>query len=153
MNNNFYLFYVGAVKFQRRPDGTLGSIPVDVVVCHRIEAAADAVDQNAWVANGDYELVGVSEVHGTASTSGTLMLEKCTGTTAPGSGTDILTGTISLAGAANTVLSGTVTATRADRRFASGDRLALDFGGTVTSYANGIVTIYLKKIQGPNSSI
>ncbi len=141
-----------ANRFMRRSDGTTGSIPEDTFVTLIIPVAGDAVDKNAWTAPGNFELVGVSEVHTTASTSGTLQLEKCTGTTAPGSGTDLLSATISLAGAANTVLTGSLGTTRADRIFVSGDRLALDFGGTVTNLVNAIITIRLKRLQSANSS-
>ena len=144
-----------ANKFVRRPDGVTGSIPHDLSIAVLVATATDAVDKNAWICAGPtgsvYELVAVSEVHSTASSSGTLQLEKCTGTTAPGSGTDLLSSTISLAGAANTVLSGTLSATRSDRIFVAGDRLALDFGGTVTGLVNAIVIIYLKRLQSSNS--
>lgn len=143
-----------ANKYVRRPDGVTGSIPHDLVFSVPIPTATDAVDQNCWICAGPtgtvYELVAVSEVHTTASTSGTLQLEKCTGTTAPGSGTDLLASTISLSGAANTVLNGTLGTTRSDRVFVVGDRLALDFGGIVTSLVNAWITIYLKRLQSAN---
>lgn len=112
-----------------------------------VPAAASAVDQWAWVHPGDgkiYELVDFREIHGTASTSGTLMPEKASGTTAVGSGTDLLTGTVSLAGTANTAVTGTLVSSAATRRFKTGDRLGLDFGGTVTNFAGGLVTMVFR---------
>lgn len=136
-------------RYVRRGDGTTGSIPQNNFITLTIPTATQAVDQNCWTCPvGEvYELASISEVHTTASTSGTLQLEKCTSTTAPGSGTDLLASTISLAGAANTVLTGTLGTTRSDRVFVAGDRLALDFGGTVTNYVNGWVTIALRRLQ------
>jgi len=85
----------------------------------------------------------VREVHTTASSSGTLTVEKATGTTAPGSGTALLTGTMSLAGTANTVVSGTLIATVASLTFAAGDRMNIVIAGTMTGLAGSRVTIGL----------
>lgn len=122
---------------------TGGIVATPVVAQISGVAAAAAVDQSFFIASRAYKVIDVRAVFGTASTSGTLQIKKCTGTTAPGSGTDILTGTISLAGTANTALSGTLTATAADLLLAAGDRLALDFGGTVTNLVGLVVQITL----------
>src|SRR5690348_16660661 len=55
---------------------------------------------------GQYALAGVQVRFGTASTSGTLQVEKTPSGTAVGSGTNLLTGTVSLSGTANTTLNG-----------------------------------------------
>ena len=125
------------------PDGTTRYL-APIIVTAFIDATT--VDRNVFTAPVACELIGVSEVHGTASSSGTLQVQKCTGTTAPGSGTALLTGTVSLAGAANTVLSGTLIATTASKRFAAGDRCAIDISGTMTSLANGVVTLLFKQV-------
>jgi hypothetical protein len=116
-----------------------------VTLSHLFDAAT-AVDRNVFVADRAYQLVSVEAAHATASTSGTLDIEKCTGTTAPGSGTSMLTGTLDLAGAANTVVSGTLHATAANTVLADGDRIAYDFGGTVTNLVGAAVTIVLRPI-------
>lgn len=111
-----------------------------------IYASATTVSQAVFIADGNYELVSVQEVHTTASSSGTLQIEKLTTTTAPGSGTVMLTGTISLAGTANTVLSGTLVTNNATLRLASGNRLGIVIAGTMTSLAGSVIQITLKKI-------
>jgi formylmethanofuran dehydrogenase subunit C len=111
----------------------------------RVPIAATTTSQSVFIADAAYKVVSVQEVHGTASTSGTLMVEGCSGTTAPGSGTAMLTGTVSLAGAANTVLSGTLK-TDTSVNLAAGDRLSLKFAGTMTNLANGVVVIKLHRI-------
>ena len=85
----------------------------------------------------------VSFMHTTGSTSGTLQIEKLTGTTAAGSGTTLLTGTIDLSTTtvANTTTNGTLIATVASLKFATGDRCSVKIGGTMTSLVGGIVTI------------
>lgn len=102
--------------------------------------ATDAT-RTVFVATRACRLKAVSEVHSTASTSGTLTVEKCTGTTAPGSGTALLTGTMSLSGTANTVVNGTLIATVASITLAAGDRLSIVIAGTMTNLAGGRVTI------------
>lgn len=133
-------------RYMRRSDGSTGSIPQDLILTLRVPAAADAITLNFWNCNDDYEFVGIREVHGTASTSGTVTVEKCTGTTAPGAGTAI-SSAVSTAGAANTVVAGTLAGTQAQRRFTVGDRLTLKWAGTVTNLVNSFVTVYLKKVQ------
>lgn len=102
--------------------------------------ATDAT-RTVFVATRACRLKAVKEVHSTASSSGTLQIEKCTGTTAPGSGTTLLTGTMSLSGTANTVVSGTLIATVASLTLAAGDRLSIVIAGTMTNLVGGRVTL------------
>lgn len=85
-------------------------------------------------------LTAFSSVHATASTSGTVTVEKLTGTTAPGSGTALLSGTVSLSGTANTVANGTLIATVASLTFAAGDRVGFVFAGTMTNLVGACCT-------------
>ncbi len=78
-----------------------------------------------------------------ASTSGTLQIERLTGTLAPGSGTAMLASTISLSGTANTVVSGVISVASASVQLNAGDRVALKYGGTLTNLTGLCVTIEL----------
>ena len=89
------------------------------------------------------EILEESEVHGTASTSGTVLVERLTGTTAKGSGSSTCVAAFSTAGAANTVQRKTTTALQ-NRQLAAGDRLAIKSGGTLTNGKDLQVTVYLK---------
>lgn len=95
---------------------------------------------------GSYQLVGVSVVFGTASTSGTLMVEKTPSGTAVGSGTNLLTGTISLAGTANTTLNGTLVSNPNTLTLNAGDRISIVLAGTLTSLANCAVTLFIARV-------
>lgn len=129
--------------FYYNPDGTERYVaPVDVI----IPLSATSVSDNVWIAPFACELVAVREAHRVASTSGTLQVQKLTGTTAPGSGTSLLTGTVSLSGTANTVVSGTLIATTASLRFAAGDRLGTLIAGTMTNLAGSVVLCTFKQI-------
>jgi len=81
-------------------------------------------------------------------------VRKCTGTTAPASGSAVHTADFDLTSGvtANTVTTGTLTTTDADRCLVAGDRLALDFGGTLTGLV-GVVTISLRKIQSAGAQV
>ncbi len=90
------------------------------------------------------EILRVSECHSTASTSGTLQIEKLTGTQAPGAGVAIMKTTISTAGAANTVITREGFELTSDRQFREGDRIALIDGGNLTNLVGLHVTLYCK---------
>lgn len=125
-------------------------VTIDNKIVHNVETitvplVAGTTSQSIFVCDAAYKLLSVKEVHGVASTSGTLMVEKCTGTTAPGSGTAALTGTVSLAGTANTVVSGTLN-TDTSIQFAAGDRISIKIAGTMTNLAGGVLTLTYQRI-------
>jgi|SRR5579872_406853 len=93
---------------------------------------------------GTYKVVGASAVFGTASSSGTLQVEVATGTQAVGSGTNQLTGTVSLSGTANTTVNGTVIAS--PTTITAGSRVNLILAGTMTSLANCSVSVVLQRL-------
>ena len=92
-------------------------------------------------------LTKFQEVHQTAGSDGgavTVMLEKLTGTQAPDAGVDMLTTALSLKSTANTVQTGVITNTYANRNLVAGDRLCLEDAGTLTSVANVTVVVELQ---------
>jgi len=102
-----------------------------------------AVTHSTYIVPRKMRLISVDYVHATGSTSGTLQVAKCTGTQAPGSGTNLLTGTIDMSATtvANTVTAGTLIATAATLTFAKGDRVAIVIGGTLTSLVGAHATL------------
>jgi len=115
---------------------------------NQVAAASYAVSHTMYLndaTSGTYKVAAVSAVFGTASTSGTLQVEVATGTQAIASGTNQLTGTISLAGTANTVVSGTIIGS--PTTITAGARVNLIFGGTVTNLANCMVTVALQRLS------
>ena len=106
-------------------------------------------DRNLFTSAEAWRLVSVSytsNVAGTETGAVTAMLEKCTGSTAPGSGTDLLTATIDLKTAPNATASGTLAASAATLTFAAGDRLALDIGAVAATAVDGYFTIGYQKV-------
>ena len=95
------------------------------------------------------ELISVREIHETASTSGTLDIERLQGTEALDAGDSLIVTPISLSGTANTVSTKTgsgLTATKANRILKIGDRLALKDAGTLTNQVGVTVTMYMRPI-------
>lgn len=106
-------------------------------------AAGDDAAHNVFTADQAYQLVRAQVVFSTTSTSGTLMVEKCTGTTAPASGTSMLSSTMTLAGTADTPVTGSLHGTAANLIMAAGDRIGLSFAGTLTGLVGCAVTLHL----------
>ncbi len=118
-----------------------GFIQIYEVQNQSISAANFTANRHVGICNKKMVLVAASVVFGTASSSGTVTVEKLTGTTAPGGGTALLTGTMSLSGATNTVVNGTLIGTYSSLLFAPGDRIGLVFGGTATSLATCVISL------------
>lgn len=114
---------------------------------NQVAAASYAVSHTIFVndsTSGTFKIAGVTATFGTASTSGTLQVEVATGTQAIGAGVNQLTGTVSLAGTANTPVNGTVIAS--PTTIAAGSRINLIFAGTVTNLANASVSVALQRL-------
>ena len=97
-----------------------------------------------FIASRPYEVMEVRAVWSTASTSGTLQVEKLTGTTAEGSGNNILKAVIDLSGTANTVNTKKTHADLQNRLLKTGDRLALVDAADLSNLVNLVVTILIK---------
>ena len=108
--------------------------------------AAD-VSRHVFICTRAMRLKTASVVFTVAGGAGAAVtIEKLTGTTAAGSGTALLTATMILTGAANTVVNGTLIATVTSLTFAAGDRIGVVLSGTLTGLAGGIVSIGLNPV-------
>lgn len=111
----------------------------------------------AFVAIGDYELVGVTEVHDVAGSDGgavTLDIVKCPSGTTVASGTSMLASTFDLKSTADTpvkktVANGGISQTQSTRIITDGQAVALNFTGTLTALVGVAVTIWLKPLSRP----
>lgn len=120
-----------------------------IFIAHNLPGATAAVAANYgvfFIVPMAGVITSVREVHQVLGTDGgavTLMVEKLTGTTIPGSGVSVLSATFSLKATINTVQSGTFTLTLADKTVAKNDRLALKLTGTPTTVGSVSVLIEL----------
>jgi len=125
--------------------------PVNLMVSATSTSQSVFIVPNLYVAGGtavspSYKLVEVNVVFGTAGgAAAAVTVEHLTGTQASGAGTALLSATIPLTGAANTVLSGvnSTTLTAAQATFAPGDRLGVVLSGTLTGLANCYIQVLL----------
>jgi hypothetical protein len=140
-------------RYAKRPDGTTSSIIVDEVVNFNYDILAQKTDNVVFIANGPMEVTEIKcmpVVAGTDAGAVTAEVKKASGTTATGSGTAVQTATFDLKGTIYTVQTAGLSATKSVRELAAGDRLGIDFTGTLTA-AEGFIQIRLKRIQGAGS--
>ena len=97
---------------------------------------------------GTYQLTGISLRYSTASSSGTVMVEKTPSGTGSGAGTNLLTTAVSTSAAANIAYYGTLltTLSNANATLSAGDSLSIIGGGTQTNLVNLAVTLQLVRV-------
>lgn len=104
------------------------------------ELLAASVDKWVFVAQRACKLVGIKEIHSVVGGSGAVVTPRkvlAATVAAPGAAvaagiTELTTAAIGLETTADTTQTPTLTATIADRSFAAGDKLGLNFAGTLT---------------------
>jgi hypothetical protein len=111
----------------------------------------DLIDQDIFIANRPMKVAKVLCSFTAASSGATnIQLEKCTSTTAAGSGTELLTNDTNAGfetdGTAETVQVGALSATAADLRLAVKDRLAVDFSGSLTGLSGVVITVLFEPV-------
>lgn len=101
---------------------------------------------NIFIAPFKCIFTGAQEVHSVANGSDiNVLITKCTGTTAPASGTNLLASGFNLNGVANTVVTGVLAnTTKTTFSLNKGDRIGLSLGGgSLTSITNVQITLTL----------
>jgi hypothetical protein len=130
------------------PDGVVRAFPETWIQENTLQGASAVTAGNYnifWIAPYGCEVVGVKVRFSAASSSGTVDVKKAPSGTAIGSGTSVLSAVVSTAGAANTNVAGALNATVANRQLAAGDALGIVAGGTLTSLADLVVAVELKR--------
>jgi hypothetical protein len=126
-------------------------VPQQIQATFADDNTPDAADRVFFIANAAYQVTGCVALHSVAAGGASkLQVVKDTSTNAPGAGTDLLTNNTNagfdLNATANTLQTGTLTATEASLQLASGDRLSVDFADAIQSSVGVAVTCYLKRI-------
>jgi len=113
-----------------------------------LNANGDLADQAFFIANRPMKIAAIKYAHtvlGTNASAVNIQVTKDVSTDAPGAGTDLLTNNTDAGfngkGTINTVQAGALSATAANLRLAVGDRLSLDFAGTLTALAGVVVVV------------
>ncbi len=123
-------------------------VPQQIAINFGGLGASSASGDQVFMANRAFQVTAIRIVQRTQGGSGCVAdVEKLTGTTAPGSGTVLGTGSYNCNTTANnTVTLYTLTGTTATLQLAVGDRLGVKLGGTLTALAGLNITIQLKPI-------
>lgn len=144
---------VGGAQVSTGIPGTIKINGSNILTCatYAPSGTPAATDVAFFIATRAYLVVSVSEVHSTAAGGASnIQLVKDTGTAAPGTGTDLLTNNTNagfdLNGTANTVQTGTLTATIATKSLAAGDRLSVDYANAIQSSAGVVITACMAPI-------
>ena len=130
---------------------TVGGVIVPQKMIINVPINTSDVDRSVFIADDAWQITKIEEVHVTAQNTafpntGSVTVTKCTGTTAPGSGTAMHNATSYLNGSANTVVTPNLTGNTPDLVLADGNRLGLNFNGTMSTFANGLITIHMKRV-------
>ena len=121
--------------------------------------AATAVSRVIFVAKAAFRLTSVAvNFETTSTTSGTVRPRKITADVVAANAAagatvlELTTAAISLSGVASTLVGGTLSATASDRIFKPGDKLALNFAGTLTGLVGCVVQLELQPLSKYGSS-
>jgi hypothetical protein len=130
---------------------TVGGVIIPQEMIITIPIGASEVDQTAFIADDAWQITKIEEVHSVAQNTaypntGNLSITKCTGTQAPNAGSYLHNTTMWLNSTINTVVTPALNASTGALNLADGNRLCLDFNGTMSTFAGGCVTIHLKRI-------
>lgn len=111
--------------------------------------SATSVTSFLWmVTSGRWQVQSVTAYFQTGTGAGgtTLNFSADSGTQAPGAGTAILSANISLVAASQQIVANGVLASP-NPVLGPGDRLSSEFGGTLTSLANGMAVIRMRRLS------
>jgi len=132
---------------QSNPKARVQSFTVSTTLPYTNAQSANYYNDIYWIAPAKCVVDSVEARWGTASTSGTVTVHKVPSGTAAGSGTALLSSTISTAGTAATKTAGTLSTTKSTLELAAGDGLQLVDSGTLTSLVDLNVTVGLHWIS------
>jgi len=132
---------------QSNPKARVQSFTVSTTLPYTNAQSANYYNDIYWIAPAKCVVDSVEARWGTASTSGTVTVHKVPSGTAAGSGTALLSSTISTAGTAAIKTAGTLSTTKSTLELAAGDGLQLVDSGTLTSLVDLNVTVGLHWIS------
>lgn len=110
-----------------------------------IDAASSASYTYFFIAPRAYDVMEVHAIWEQASVSGTVQIERLSGTEAPSNGDEILVSTIDTSGTANTLTTRKNTDLQ-NRKLEVGDRLAFENAGDTSSLLSLTFTMVLKPL-------
>lgn len=130
---------------------TVGSVIVPQEMVINVPITTSEPDQTIFIADDAWQITKIEEVHATAQNTafpntGSATIMKCTGTQAAASGSVMHNTSMYLNNTVETVQTPTLNAATGALALADGNRLALNINGTMTTFANGVITIHMKRV-------
>jgi hypothetical protein len=131
---------------------TVGGVIVPQAITIPVMLSASTVNGTVFIPiSGNYQVLGVQEVHSVASTAAmnyvNCTIVKVTGTQAPASaGVAVISTPFNLKGTPETILSGTLSTVSGATKVNTTERLGIRFNNPITSLAGGCISISLKRI-------
>jgi hypothetical protein len=124
-------------------------VPQEMII--NVPITTSEPDQTVFIADDAWQITKIEEVHATAQNTaypntGSVTVTKCTGTQAAASGSVLHNATMYLNNTAETVQTPTLNAATGALNLADGNRLAINVNGTMDTFANGLITIHMKRI-------
>lgn len=131
---------------------TVAGVIVPQAIMIPVALSAATVNGTVFIPiSGNYQVLGISEVHSVASTAAmtnvTATIVKLTGTQAPATaGVVVMSNTFALKGTPETIQTGTLSTVSGATKVNVTERLGIRFCNPITSLAGGCVSISLKRI-------
>jgi hypothetical protein len=124
-------------------------VPQEMVI--NVPITTSEPDQTIFIADDAWQITKIEEVHATAQNTafpntGSVTVTKCTGTQAAASGSVLHNTSMYLNSTVETVQTPALNAATGALNLADGNRLAINVNGTMTTFANGLITIHMKRI-------
>lgn len=113
-----------------------------------IPISASSVDGYAFVSDSNWTVTAIKEIHAVAGNDESpvnVTVTVCDDTEAPASGLPCHNTSIDLKGTAATIQEPTLSGIAANLTIANNDTIGLDFAGTLTNLAGGIITIEVER--------
>lgn len=134
--------------------GALAIQPMLVPAVYTLDPNAALVDQVFYIANQAMRVISISEVHTVAgSSTPTAVIKKCIPGQTIVQGTALQTGSFNLAATAMTQQNAVLSTNVSVLTLAAGDRLAIDYTGTMTTLSGVCVTVWLQPLVSPTLDV
>jgi len=122
---------------------------------YSVDVNASLIDTSFFIANQAYQVMAIYEVHAVACAvaSTTAVVKKVLSGSTIANGTSLMTSTFALDGTAETQQTATLSTNLATLTLAAGDRLAVDFTGTLTTLSGVVIQVMLKPLGIPTVDV
>lgn len=121
---------------------------------YTFDANAGLADQPFFIANQAYNVKVIYEIHAVAcATAATCVVKKVASGQTIANGAALQSSTFALDGTAETQQTATLSTNPATVQLVAGDRLAVDYTGTLTTLSGVVITVFLQPLERPTVDV